>query len=64
MNFLDDMDASMESREMALDEVIRKENGKYVLRSKDGSRVLGRFDSRADAERHERRVNFFKHKST
>ncbi len=36
--------------------IVRLRNGKYQLRSKDGSRNLGTFDTKAEAERRERQV--------
>lgn len=39
--------------------MIRQEGGKFVLYSKDGSRVLGRFDTRTAAEARERQILFF-----
>lgn len=41
--------------------MIRKEGSKYVLRSKDGKKVLGRYATREEAEKRERQVNYFKH---
>ena len=35
-------------------------DGKWRLYSKDGSRNLGTFDSKAEAVRHEEQVNYFK----
>lgn len=47
---------------MKIYEIIRKlDNGKYRLYSKKGKN-LGTFDSRKDAEKHEREVQYFKHK--
>lgn len=40
---------------------IRKVNGKFRLVSKKG-RNLGTFSSRAEAEKREKEVRFFKHK--
>jgi hypothetical protein len=39
--------------------MIVKRKGKWQLFSKDGSRLLGTFDTRAEAERAERRAIFF-----
>ncbi len=39
--------------------MIRHENGKYVLYSKDGSRKLGTYDTREEAEARERQVRRF-----
>lgn len=43
-----------------LQEVIRKEGGEWVLYSRDGSTVLGRFRTRKDALKRERQIQFFK----
>lgn len=43
----------------ALEEIIRKVGSKYHLRSKDGKKLLGRFDSKAEAESAERRAKRF-----
>ena len=42
--------------------VIKHENGKYVLYSKDGSKVLGRHATRMAAEKQERAIQASKHK--
>jgi len=47
--------------EAALAEVIRKTGETWVLRSKDGTKVLGKFKSRKGAERRERQIQAFKH---
>jgi hypothetical protein len=44
-----------------LDETIRKINSQYRLLSKKGKN-LGTFDTKAGAEKHEREVQYFKHK--
>lgn len=41
--------------------MIRHEGSKWVLYSKDGSKVLGRFDNEAAAKKHEQEVQYFKH---
>lgn len=41
---------------------IKKENGKWVLYSKDGSKKLGTFDSEEAAKKRERQVSAFKNK--
>jgi 2'-5' RNA ligase len=44
-------------------EVIRKEDGKFYLYSRDGSKKLGGpYDTRYEAEERERQVQYFKHK--
>jgi len=40
--------------------VIRREGGKYVLRTKDGSRVLGRHDTKKEALAQERAIQHAK----
>ena len=45
-----------------IEETIRKVKGGYRLYSKDGKKNLGTFDTRAGAEKHEREVQYFKHK--
>ena len=40
--------------------MIRHEGSKRVLYSKDGSKKLGRFDSKEAAEKRERQINMFK----
>jgi len=47
-----------------IEETIRKVKGGYRLYSKDGKKNLGTFDTRAGAEKHEREVQYFKHKGT
>lgn len=40
--------------------MIVKVGSQFVLYSKDGTKVLGRFGSRTEAEDRERQVNYFK----
>lgn len=40
--------------------MIKQENGKYVLYSKDGSKKLGEYSTREAAETRERQINYFK----
>jgi hypothetical protein len=40
--------------------MIKKEDGKWVLYSKDGKKVLGRFDSEAAAKKREGEIKSFK----
>ena len=47
--------------EESVEETIRKVEGGYRLYSKKGKN-LGTFDTRAGAEKHEREVQYFKHK--
>lgn len=41
--------------------MIIKEGDKYILYSKDGSKKLGEFNTRKEAEDRERVINYFKH---
>lgn len=41
--------------------MIVKEGKKWVLKSKDGKKHLGTFNSRGDAKRREMQINYFKH---
>lgn len=50
------------NRSSDLDETIRKMGSQYRLLSKKGKN-LGTFDSKAGAEKHEREVQYFKHKN-
>lgn len=43
------------------EKVIVKEDGKWILYSRDQSRVLGRFDTEKEAIARERQIQFFKH---
>lgn len=40
--------------------MITKEGSRFVLRSKDGTKVLGRFPTRAAAEKRERQIRAIK----
>lgn len=42
-------------------EIIRKDGTKWVLWSKDGTKKLGTYDSKEDAEERERQIQAFKH---
>lgn len=55
----------MQTREVnkILNEVIRKEGSKWVLYSKDGNRVLGRHDTKKEAEAQETAINISKAKN-
>ena len=44
--------------------MIKKEGNKYILYSHDGSKKLGEFDSKKDAERREKVINYFKWKDS
>lgn len=41
--------------------MIKKENSKYVLYSKDGSKKLGEASSIKQIKKREKQVNYFKH---
>ena len=41
--------------------MIIKQGSKFVLKSKDGSKTLGTFDTREQAIKREKQINFFKH---
>jgi hypothetical protein len=45
-----------------VEEHIVKVKGGYELKSKDGNKNLGKYPTRAGAEKRERQVQFFKHK--
>jgi len=42
--------------------VIRKEGAKWVLRSSDGKKILGKHDSKGKAEKQEVAIQISKHK--
>ena len=42
--------------------MIRKEKDKYVLYSKDGSKKLGEFTTKKNAEKREKEMLYFKNK--
>ena len=41
--------------------MIIKQGSKFVLKSKDGSKTLGTFDTREKAMKREKQINFFKY---
>ena len=41
--------------------MIVKQGSKFVLKSKDGSKTLGTFDTKEQAVKREKQINFFKH---
>tara|TARA_R100000406_G_scaffold29183_1_gene18803 strand:+ start:768 stop:914 length:147 start_codon:yes stop_codon:yes gene_type:complete len=43
--------------------MIIKQGSKFVLKSKDGSKTLGTFDTRDQAVKREKQINFFKYLS-
>lgn len=44
--------------------MIKKIGGKYVVMSEDSGRKFGTYDTKADAERRLKQVEFFKHAKT
>lgn len=42
--------------------MIRHEDNKYVLYNHDGTKVLGTYDTKEEAEERERQINYWKHK--
>lgn len=42
--------------------MIRKEGSKYVLYSKDGSKKLGTYNTKAEASKREKQIQYFKSK--
>ena len=44
-------------------ETIRKEGDKYIIYSKDGSKKLGEYNSKADAEKRLQQIEYFKNQS-
>jgi len=45
-----------------LSEVIRKSGSEWILYTKDGKKVLGKFKSKEDAMKREKQIQYFKHK--
>ena len=41
--------------------MIIKQGSKFVLKSKDGSKTIGTFDTKEQAVKREKQINFFKH---
>ena len=41
--------------------MIIKQGSKFVLKSRDGSKTLGTFDTKEQAVKREKQINFFKH---
>lgn len=54
------VDGKWQAKE-AIEEVIRKVGNKWVLFTRDGKKRLGEFDTREDALKRERQIQFFKH---
>lgn len=42
--------------------MIKKEGNKYKLYSKDGSKILGTFDTKEQATKREQQIQYFKNK--
>lgn len=42
--------------------MIRKENGKYVVKSEDGTKVLGTYETKEEAEKRLQQIEYFKHR--
>ena len=40
--------------------MIIKQNNKYILKSKDGTKTLGSFKTKEEAIKREKQINFFK----
>ncbi len=43
--------------------MIRKEGDKYVIKSEDGTKTLGTFATKEEAEKRLREIEYFKHRS-
>ena len=41
--------------------MIIKQGLKFILKNKDGSKTLGTFDTKEQAVKREKQINFFKH---
>jgi hypothetical protein len=41
--------------------MIIKQGSKFVVKSRDGSKTLGTFDTKEQAVKREKQINFFKH---
>ncbi len=44
--------------------MIIKQGSKFVLKSRDGSKTLGTFETKEQAVKREKQINFFKHLDT
>jgi hypothetical protein len=44
--------------------MIKREGSMYVLYSKDGKKVLGKFKTKEEAVKREKQINYFKHKKS
>ena len=61
-NALSSFDGSGKSGKATVKEMIRKEGGVYVVRSKDGKKVLGRYKTEKEARKRLKQIEFFKTK--
>lgn len=43
--------------------MILRENGKFVIKSEDGSKTLGTYNTREEAEKRLQEIEYFKHKT-
>lgn len=43
--------------------MIKKEGNKYILHTKDGSKVLGTFNTLEEAKKREQQIEYFKNKN-
>ena len=41
--------------------MIRHKNGKWILYNHDGTKILGEFDTKEEAEKREKQINYFKY---
>lgn len=41
--------------------MIKKENGKYIIHSEDGSKVLGTYDTEEEAKKRLKQIEYFKY---
>jgi hypothetical protein len=42
--------------------MVRYENGKYVIKSEDGKKTLGSYETKEEAEERLRQIEYFKYK--
>ena len=43
--------------------MIKYENGKYVVKSEDGKKNLGTYETKEEAEKRLQQIEYFKHKA-
>ena len=58
-----DLWAKVKSKKEEIEEVLKQEGSKWVLYSSDGSKKLGEFDTKEDALKRERQIQYFKRKN-